>query len=74
VALHTLSGGGGGVSYAAGLERFEAGDFAAADECFAQVLDEAPGDGLAAAMRVWAQKLRDEPPAAWDGVIAMETK
>jgi adenylate cyclase len=74
VALHTLSGGGGGVSYAAGLERFEAGDFAAADECFAQVLDEAPGDGLAAAMRVWAQRMRDEPPEAWDGVIVMETK
>ena len=74
VPLHTLRASGGDGSYAAGLERFEAGDFAAADECFARVLDETPGDGLAAAMRVWAQKLRDEPPAAWDGVIAMETK
>jgi len=75
VALHTLLGGGGGESsYAAGLERFEAGDFAAADECFARVLDESPGDGLAAAMREWARRLRDEPPAAWNGVIVMETK
>jgi adenylate cyclase len=74
VALHTLPGGGGGVSYAAGLERFEAGDFAAADECFTRALDETPNDGLAAAMRKWAQRLRDEPPETWDGVIVMETK
>ena len=75
VALHALqSGGGGASSYAAGLERFEAGDFATADECFARALDEAPGDGLAAAMRGWAQRLRDDPPATWNGVIVMDTK
>ncbi|MCX6867044.1 MAG: adenylate/guanylate cyclase domain-containing protein [Verrucomicrobia bacterium] len=75
VALHTLPGSDVGVSsYAAGLERFEAGDFAAADACFARVLDEVPGDGLAVAMREWAQRLRDEPPETWNGVIVMETK
>jgi len=25
-------------------------------------------------MRDWAQRLRDEPPETWNGVIVMETK
>ncbi len=74
VALHTLPGAGGGVAYAAGLARFDAGDFAAAHACFTHVLDEAPDDELAAAMRMWAQRLRDAPPEKWDGVIVMESK
>jgi adenylate cyclase len=74
VTLFGPGGGAGEQEFRAGLEFFQAGDFAVAAGCFARACEAAPGDGMAAAYLRWAREHHARPPAGWQGVIVMTDK
>lgn len=61
-------------AYEAALETYLRGEFAAAAEGFAKVLESDPGDGAAATLRKRCLELAADPITPWDGAYPMTSK
>ena len=62
-------------SYTGGVARYQAGNFAAAVECFDAAIASRPGDPLAAMFLERCRDLHDNPPGpGWNGVFVMKKK
>jgi adenylate cyclase len=61
-------------AYAAGLDAYRAGRFAPAADDFGRALAARPGDAAAAMLRDRCVRLRDDPPAGWDGAWTLTEK
>ncbi|HEY8519351.1 MAG TPA: adenylate/guanylate cyclase domain-containing protein [Gammaproteobacteria bacterium] len=60
--------------FAAALDRFQAGDWAAAEARFEQIAARDPGDGPARYYLGLARRYRTDPPSAWDGTVEVGVK